>query len=117
MPSQSGEERLVPAPWWSVPLSSVMNIPFPVATSPEIEATSGVERQSGPCPGRYGVPLESVRQCVDATPFWYAPAASTVLLPPPVTSQAVSDSRFGGLPPSLLRSVPPTATANGLADG
>ena len=52
MPSQSGDERLVPAPCWSVPLSSVINIPLPVATSPEMAATSGVARQSGAVPGR-----------------------------------------------------------------
>ena len=90
----------MPAPCWSVPLSSVISIPFPVATSPEIAATSGVPRNA-----------------VGATPCWYDGAGICVLLPPPVNSHAVSENRFGGLPPSLLRTVPPTATAYGLADG
>src|SRR3954449_1536484 len=100
MPTQSGDERLVPAPCWSAPLESVIAIPFPVATSPEIAATSGVPRN-----------------CVGATPAWYGGAGICVLFPPPVNSHAVSDRRFGGLPPSLFKTVPPTATAYGLADG
>ena len=39
-----------------------------------------------------------------------------MLLPPPPYSHAVSENRFGGLPPSLFRTVPPTATAYGLAE-
>src|SRR6266540_3567624 len=109
MPSQSGDDRLVPAPCWSMPL--------PVATSPEIAATSGVARQSGAVPGRYGLPLWSVTQLSGATPSWNEPAGSFVLLPPPPNSHAVSETRCGGLPPSLLSTVPPTATAYVLADG
>src|SRR3954463_470166 len=111
MPSQSGEERLVPAPCWSAPSPSVIIIPFPVATSPEIAATSGVARHSGAVPGTYGGPVASVAQCVGATPGWELPAGKAGLLPPPVTSQPVSLNRFGGLAPSLFRTVPPTATA------
>jgi hypothetical protein len=48
MPFQSGADRLVPAPCWSAPLLSVIIIPLPVATSPEIASTSGMPRQDGP---------------------------------------------------------------------
>jgi hypothetical protein len=72
-PSQSGEDRLVPPPDESAPLSSLISRPFPVPTSPEIVATSGVERQIGPAapaPGTYGLPFGSNRQFVEATPVW-----------------------------------------------
>ncbi len=72
-PSQSGEERLVPAPCESAPLSSLIRRPLPVATSPEIAATSGVERQIGPAApatGTYGLPFGSNVQFVEATPVW-----------------------------------------------
>ena len=62
IPAMIGEERLVPAPWESGPLLSVIIIPLPVATSPEIDATSGVPRQIGAVPGRYGLPFWSVAQ-------------------------------------------------------
>ena len=63
----------MPAPCWSAPLSSVISRPLPVATSPEIEATSGVERQIGPAApatGTYGLPFGSKVQFVEATPVW-----------------------------------------------
>src|SRR5258706_9363726 len=117
MPSQSGEDRLVPAPCWSTPLSFVISSPLPVNTSPDCAATSGTERHAGPRPGTKMLPASSVRQFVGAVPTWYWPAGSEMLLPPPLYSQPVSLNPFGGLPPSLFSTVPPTATAYGLTAG
>jgi len=50
------------------PLLSVIIIPLPVKTSPEIAATSGIPRQS--VPGAAGLPFWSNAQFARATPFW-----------------------------------------------